>query len=122
MLLGAACILDYATYRACLAELTDNDGDGVNEVEGDCNDDDAAVFLARRRRATKRMTIATAGWTKRTMLSGRSGTRTAMRTGSGAGRRSSRVSPQQGWSKAVEIATTPTTRRSRRAGAVQRRR
>ncbi|GDX78559.1 hypothetical protein LBMAG42_03700 [Deltaproteobacteria bacterium] len=44
LLLGAACILDYATYQACLAELTDNDGDGVNEVEGDCNDDDAAVF------------------------------------------------------------------------------
>ncbi len=43
LLLLAACLFDRATYEARLAELTDNDGDGSSEVDGDCDDDDPTV-------------------------------------------------------------------------------
>ena len=43
-LLAVGCLFDRATYLARLAELTDDDGDGVTEVRGDCDDLDAGVF------------------------------------------------------------------------------
>ncbi len=36
--LTMGCLLDRATYEARLAELTDDDGDGFSEVDGDCDD------------------------------------------------------------------------------------
>ncbi len=36
--LTTGCLFDRATYEARLAELTDEDGDGYSEVEGDCDD------------------------------------------------------------------------------------
>ncbi len=44
VLLLTGCLFDRATYERRLAELTDNDGDGFTEVEGDCADADAQVF------------------------------------------------------------------------------
>ena len=37
-LMFAACLVDWETYEQRKAELTDNDGDGVSEADGDCDD------------------------------------------------------------------------------------
>lgn len=39
-----ACLPDWETYNARTAVLTDNDGDGTNELDGDCNDQDPAML------------------------------------------------------------------------------
>ena len=42
-LLGA-CIVNHDLYQERLDALTDNDGDGLSEEDGDCNDADPTVF------------------------------------------------------------------------------
>jgi hypothetical protein len=44
LFLGLGCLVDRAAYDARRAALTDDDGDGVTEVDGDCADDDGDVF------------------------------------------------------------------------------
>ncbi|MES2639379.1 MAG: MopE-related protein [Myxococcota bacterium] len=43
LLLLVGCLIDRAGYEERRAALTDDDGDGASEVDGDCDDADAAV-------------------------------------------------------------------------------
>ncbi len=43
LLLVTGCLFDRATYETRLAALTDGDGDGWSEVDGDCDDRDVAI-------------------------------------------------------------------------------
>lgn len=52
LLLG--CLFDRATYEARLAALTDDDGDGLSEVGGDCDDADVDVFPEAGERCNER--------------------------------------------------------------------
>lgn len=42
-LLLVACLVDHDTYNRRKAELTDDDGDGFSDANGDCNDSDPSV-------------------------------------------------------------------------------
>ena len=46
----AGCLVDGDLYRARLAELTDDDGDGYTEDDGDCDDTDAGVHPGAQER------------------------------------------------------------------------
>ena len=56
---SVACVINTELYLARLDALTDDDGDGVTEDVGDCNDADPQVFPGAPD-AMERIRIATA--------------------------------------------------------------